>query len=154
MLCAMTLLRSEWSQRRWWCWAPLICGNYEHIVIMATCGQIAGANHRESSPTTKATLHGVPSVYLCHSSSLFSRTLLRTTKLACWQLKIWYFSHSFVVLTLTFEISCSPWAIKSFFQAHLWCVCYVRWLCWKASGHKGVGDAERHRFVVIMSISS
>ena len=38
-------------------------GNCGHIVIMATCGQIDGANRLYSSPTTNNARHGVNIVY-------------------------------------------------------------------------------------------
>ena len=56
-------------------------GNCGHIVIMATRGQIVGANHRYSSPATSNERDRGARVYRCQASSHFSCFVLHTRKL-------------------------------------------------------------------------
>jgi hypothetical protein len=44
-------------------------GNCGHIVILATCGRIDGANHRYSSPATNSKRHIGARLYRCQASS-------------------------------------------------------------------------------------
>jgi hypothetical protein len=104
-------------------------GNCGHIVIMATCVQIVGANHRHSSPATNSERNRVAMVYRCPLCLRFSCFNLHTRTMACrWHI----FSpiiRNFVILTHIFVMYCSPGANQSVYRAYVCIRSYLRCLC-------------------------
>ena len=94
-------------------------GNCGHIVIMATCVQIVGANHRHSSPATNSERNRVAVVYRCPLCLRFSCFYLHTRTMACrWHI----FSpiiRNFVILTHILVMYCSPGANQSIYRAYV-----------------------------------
>ena len=127
----------------------LAFGNCGHIVIMATCSQIVGANRRQSSPTTNNERYRVAMVYRCPLFLRFSCFNLQTRTMACWWHIISPIIRNFVILTHIFVVYCSLGANQSVYRAYACpskCVC---WLCWDLdawNAHGCICDTERTRF--------
>ena len=104
----------------------LAFGNCGHIVIMTTCGQIVGANHRESSPSSNSVRYRISMVYRCSLSSRFSCSNLQTRTTACWWHIISPIIRNFVILTHIFVVYCSQGANQSIYRAY---VCLSKCVC-------------------------
>ena len=103
--------------------------NCGHIVIMATCGQIDGANHRYSSTTISSERNIVTRVYRCHPSSRISLHILQLERFECLWPIMWYVMQNFVILTRIFVMHCSPGANQSVYRAYVCIQWYRRCLC-------------------------